>query len=192
MKRELRETERKILEVLKEDARATYSDIGKRVGLSRTAVKNTITSMEEDGIIFGYKVITDDTLRDSMDNIEQEIYKKMESNGMIETKIEYFGENSEMELPFYEETKQKRIDEMGEEFYLSVRAFNCMKRAGIDTVGKALEYIKNANLLTLRNLGLTTRAEIYVAVCNFGYKSLDEKSKKDFIKSLLKLNTLIK
>ena len=58
MKRELRETERKILEILKEDGRASYSDIGNRVGVSRTAVKNAMTVMEQDGFISGYKVIT--------------------------------------------------------------------------------------------------------------------------------------
>ena len=59
MKRELRETERKVLEILKENARVTYSDIGKRIGLSRTAVKNAVDAMERDGFILGYKVITD-------------------------------------------------------------------------------------------------------------------------------------
>ena len=58
MKRELRESERKILEILKEDGRASYSDIGKRVGLSRTAVKNAMTAMEQDGFILGYRAIT--------------------------------------------------------------------------------------------------------------------------------------
>ena len=69
------------------------------------------------------------------EKIVDEIYERMEKDGMIDTKIEYFGINSEMELPFYEETKQTRLDELE----LTVRAFNCMKRAGIDTVGKALE-----------------------------------------------------
>ena len=188
MKRELRETERKILQILKEDARATYSDIGKRIGLSRTAVKNAISSMEKDGFIVGYKVITD-TLYEgcNMEKIVEEIYQKMERNGMIETKIEYFGENAEMELPFYDYAKNTSIEDIG----LSVRSFNCLRRVGIDTVGKAVIALRENDLLHIRNLGLKSRNEIYVTVCNFGYKSLDESIKKDFIRSLLKLNTLI-
>lgn len=53
--------DREILEALKEDARMSYSDIGARVGLSRVAVKNRITVLENVGIIQGYKVIVDET-----------------------------------------------------------------------------------------------------------------------------------
>lgn len=43
-----------ILELLKNNARLTYSQLGERVGLSRTAVKNRISAMEKAGIIRGY------------------------------------------------------------------------------------------------------------------------------------------
>lgn len=36
----------KILEVIKEDARLSYSEIGSRVGLSRVAVKNRMEVLE--------------------------------------------------------------------------------------------------------------------------------------------------
>lgn len=48
-----------ILNLLLDDARMSYSDIGDKVGLSRVAVKNRIASMERAGIIKGYKVIID-------------------------------------------------------------------------------------------------------------------------------------
>lgn len=51
----------KILEVLKNNARATFSDIGEIVGLSRVAVKNRIEVMEKSGIIEGYKAIINPT-----------------------------------------------------------------------------------------------------------------------------------
>lgn len=50
-----------ILNVLKENARATFSEIGEIVGLSRVAVKNRIEIMEEVGIIQGYKAIINPT-----------------------------------------------------------------------------------------------------------------------------------
>lgn len=46
-----------ILNILLNDGRISYSDIALKVGLTRTAVKNRISAMEEKGIIEGYKVV---------------------------------------------------------------------------------------------------------------------------------------
>ncbi len=46
-----------ILEVIKDNARLSYSDIGEKVGLSRVAVKNRMEALEKAGIIQGYKTI---------------------------------------------------------------------------------------------------------------------------------------
>ena len=51
----------KILALLYRDARITFSEIGQEVGLSRVAVKNRITAMEQCGIILGYKAVIDTT-----------------------------------------------------------------------------------------------------------------------------------
>ena len=48
-----------ILNLLLNDARMSYSDIGEKVGLSRVAVKNRVAAMERSGIIKGYKAIID-------------------------------------------------------------------------------------------------------------------------------------
>ena len=45
----------KILNVIKDNARLTFSEIGEKVGLSRVAVKNRMAAMEESGIIRGYR-----------------------------------------------------------------------------------------------------------------------------------------
>lgn len=52
---ELQEMDVKILDAIKFDARKTYEQIGKEVGLSRTAVKSKIKAMEEAGVILGYE-----------------------------------------------------------------------------------------------------------------------------------------
>lgn len=51
----LDEKDKQILQLLLKNARTSYSDIGERVGLSRTAVKNRILALEESGIIQGYE-----------------------------------------------------------------------------------------------------------------------------------------
>lgn len=43
-----------ILNLLSQDARMSYSDIGDHIGLTRTAAKNRVTAMEKAGIIKGY------------------------------------------------------------------------------------------------------------------------------------------
>ena len=46
--------DKKILDVIKENARLSYSDIGAQVGISRVAVKNRMDILEKNGIIKGY------------------------------------------------------------------------------------------------------------------------------------------
>jgi Lrp/AsnC family leucine-responsive transcriptional regulator len=48
-----------ILGVLQEDARATYADIGARVGLSPSSVHQRVRKLEESGVIRGYRAIVD-------------------------------------------------------------------------------------------------------------------------------------
>ena len=50
-------TDRKIVELLIQNARMSYSDIGEAVGLSRVAVKTRIRSLEERKIIEEYTTI---------------------------------------------------------------------------------------------------------------------------------------
>ena len=46
-----------IIDLLLKDARMSYSDIGEKVGLSRTAVKNRVAVLEKNGIIGGYRAV---------------------------------------------------------------------------------------------------------------------------------------
>lgn len=51
--------DRAIIAQLQKDARMSYSDIGRAVGLSHTAVKNRIKALESIGVITGYSVKLD-------------------------------------------------------------------------------------------------------------------------------------
>lgn len=55
-------TDRRILELLQEDARRTFGDIGGHVGLSAPAVKRRVDRLEGCGVIRGYTVLVDHTL----------------------------------------------------------------------------------------------------------------------------------
>ena len=51
------EKDNEIVNLLLKDARMSYSDIGEKISLSRTAVKNRIAALEKRGIISGYRAI---------------------------------------------------------------------------------------------------------------------------------------
>ncbi|MDY2985466.1 MAG: AsnC family transcriptional regulator [Synergistes jonesii] len=51
------ETNVKILEELFGNARATFTEIGRKVGLTGTAVRDRVRQMEEDEIICGYRPV---------------------------------------------------------------------------------------------------------------------------------------
>lgn len=53
----LDDIDNKILNLLLDNGRMSYSEIGDIIGLSRTAVKNRISELEEQGIISGYKAV---------------------------------------------------------------------------------------------------------------------------------------
>lgn len=53
------EIDNRIVDLLLEDGRMSYSEMAERVGLSRTAVKTRIAALERTGIIKGYKAIID-------------------------------------------------------------------------------------------------------------------------------------
>ena len=52
-------TDRKILELLMEDARMSYAEIGRKVHMSRVAVRDRIKQMEDNGIIHQYCAVVD-------------------------------------------------------------------------------------------------------------------------------------
>lgn len=63
----LDDIDNKILTILEENARMSYSDIGAQVGLSRVAVKTRMTALEEKKIIQGYHAVIDPArLQDSI------------------------------------------------------------------------------------------------------------------------------
>ncbi len=48
-----------IIAALQEDARATYADVGERVGLSASSVHERVRKLERAGVIRGYRAVVD-------------------------------------------------------------------------------------------------------------------------------------
>lgn len=56
---ELDDIDRRILDLLRENARRTFGDIGVRVGMSAPAVKRRVDRLERSGVILGYTARVD-------------------------------------------------------------------------------------------------------------------------------------
>jgi Lrp/AsnC family leucine-responsive transcriptional regulator len=54
---ELDDIDRQILEALHENARISYTELGKQIGLSRVAVQNRIQALQEAGVIERFTVV---------------------------------------------------------------------------------------------------------------------------------------
>jgi DNA-binding Lrp family transcriptional regulator len=52
-------TDRRIVALLRENARRSFSDIGKHVHLSAPAVKRRVDRLERDGVLLGYTAVVD-------------------------------------------------------------------------------------------------------------------------------------
>lgn len=76
----LSEIDQKILKLLIENSRYTYSEIGSRLGISRIAVKNHIHELEESGVIESYTAIIN----------PQKLSDSISCYFEIETKPEFF------------------------------------------------------------------------------------------------------
>ena len=59
MRTVLDERDLAILGALQEDARATYADVGAKVGLSASTVHERVRKLEQQGVIRGYRAVLD-------------------------------------------------------------------------------------------------------------------------------------
>lgn len=60
----MEEQDRRIVDLLRADGRMSYTDLGKAMGLSTSAVHQRVRRLEERGVILGYTAIVDPTAMD--------------------------------------------------------------------------------------------------------------------------------
>lgn len=72
------------------------------------------------------------------------------------------------------ESKEKILNMTIEELDLSVRSFNCLKRAGINTVYDLINKSRE-DMMRVRNLGKKSLEEVIVKLESFGLNFMDEK-----------------
>ena len=116
--------------------------------------------------------------------IVEELYGAIKDHGLMETLCAVFGKGCKIELGF----TQKLCDTEVKDLDLSVRSYNALMRAGCHTVGQAISAINENKLLSVRNLGIKSVAEIRRFILEYGYTQASERRKKEFLHNLVKLN----
>lgn len=116
--------------------------------------------------------------------IVEELYGAIEDHGLMETLCAVFGKGCKIELGY----TQKLCDIEVKDLDLSVRSYNALMRAGCHTVGQAISAINENKLMSVRNLGIKSVAEIRRFILEYGYTQASERRKKEFLHNLVKLN----
>ncbi len=116
--------------------------------------------------------------------IIEEIYDAIDEFGLMAVLGRLFGAGTKIKVCFADTACKTEIEQLD----LSVRSYNCLKRAGLHTVEKVIDAMADDSLCKIRNLGQNSRAEIRVKIYEFGYKSLGKTGRKLFIKDLLDIN----
>ena len=77
-----------------------------------------------------------------------------------------------------------------EDLELSVRSYNCLRRAGVRNVGDIVDRIDNrADLLRIRNLGAKSADEIMNAIMEYQFTILPEGARKKYLDRIAELNS---
>lgn len=116
----------------------------------------------------------------------EEIYQFICENGLCAGIVKYFGTSGKVQMNFAESKYASNIEELE----LSVRSYNGLKRVGMDTIEQVMTAINNGTLSSVRNLGNKSCREIRMKMLEYGFASLTEYGKKQFIKNLIDINPI--
>jgi len=90
-------------------------------------------------------------------------------------------------LVYENRMEEHSIDELD----LSVRAMNCLKRAGFKTVGELVKNIDGSDdLKRFRNMGRKSAGEIMQKLYLFQYEQLKPEKRKQYLEEMLKINLM--
>ena len=106
--------------------------------------------------------------------------------GLVEAMGNAFGNDVKVSIPFSHMAAELPITEMD----FSVRATNCLHRAGRKTVGDIVDVINSDELGGYRNIGRKTVSEIKTKLLVYGYYCLNAKEKERFWLELIERNCI--
>ena len=109
-----------------------------------------------------------------------------EQFGLAAALDHFYGANVRVKLTVPLRLCQMTIDEM----QLSVRSWNALRRAGIDTIGQLIDAAAGDELPRIRNLGRISLSEIKTRLLVMGYQELSPAGRQRFLEYVIDHNTL--
>ena len=191
--------DKKILDLLKGNARMSYQELGEKLGMSRVAAKKRVSRLEQAGIIRGYNTCiyrVDEVTLFIVLVIKPEAFDRV---------LEYVSTRTAFVRQIFTTTKANHIhmvavsDSVNDlkyltdlsELDLSPRSSNCLKRAGLDTVGKLVDRINGSeDLKGIRNCGAKSIREIMEHLFLFQYYSLKPERRDNYLAEVVVMNAM--
>lgn len=109
------------------------------------------------------------------------LYDAIEQHGLVQTLHTVFGSKLPVSIPLSRAACETEVAEME----LSVRAYNCLRRANITTVGELVDLAMDGRINQLRNMGIKTIREIQTKLLCFAYHQAAPAWRKEFIEELI-------
>ena len=109
-----------------------------------------------------------------------------EKIGLVETIHTVLANNVKVSIHFSKLAVDTPIDELG----FSVRASNCLHRAGRTSVGDVIDAVNSEELARYRNMGKKTVSEIKIKLLVYGYDKLNIMERKSFWYDFLERNCI--
>ena len=159
----------------------TYDEIAKEVGITRERIRQVIVKAlrmlrhpsRMHYIKYGYKIASGELSRQVEERYSEEI-KRLEAVysdkvSELRQKISELDDNSKR-LEYKESVDFMRSLELPiTDLDLSVRSYNCLVRAGIETLYELCNYTYN-DLIAVRNLGRKSTEEVIAKMKEYGLK----------------------
>ena len=129
--------------------------------------------------------LSGETKMENKEKLANALYEAVSEYGLIRAIYATFGNKAKMNLSF-----TKRVCDIAiEDFPLSVRGYNVLKRSNINALGELIDVLNDKKLMGLRNLGEKTAREIKTKIIDYGYNELNDKEKKEFLAEVIELNS---
>lgn len=113
--------------------------------------------------------------------------EKILNEGMTQEQRDMLKKKRNIKFPLY--CRQSFLDSSIDEMNLSVRSYNCLKRAGLHTVGDLIESVNNwSDLLKIRNMGTKSAKEVIYGIFVLQYNSLKPNEQKIFLAKTVAMN----
>ena len=112
------------------------------------------------------------------------IYKACLEQGLVSALAGNLGRNINVSLWFSVTARDAGIEQLE----LSVRSYNALRRAGIETVSQLVVGFNEGRIKSVRNLGAKSFREIQTRILVYGFELLTEKEKRHFILDLVEKN----